>query len=618
MQSVPRALMVSVFLVSATAAPVAAGPSFQGLVIDQVAEAPGELYRFQHDYDSANYNGLAQTVTVGTDGLLAAVDLYLAREEWTTADLVFEIHMGEPSGWLLAISDPVPASAILESDTAGQWEHVTFPTPAVVRVGDVVAITVQIPDPLPMEGPAGPAWYWAWSDAGEPEADDYAGGAAWGGSASESDGSLTWGDPWLDGSDLAFRSWVLPRQLPPVETLTLTESTTLTADHYGNIVLAANDITLDCAGHAVLGPGDPVLSGGLNVADVDGVIIKRCVVSGFQDHGLWVGQSSRLRAVGNTFVGNGADGVHLESVTHGLLAGNTASGNFAGFLIAGSTATTLSDNRATANVEGIDVQGSQDVALTRNRVSDSAWAGLIVIDSTGTVGTSNVLVDNGGGLELHGSSGNLFVSNRISQTRDAPGIQLNEGSSANTFRNNTSVQNQCAGIAILGGSDDNRFIGNTANANGGNGFALYAADGNTLTGNTANGNGTAGGEGSGIDVADGSDDNTIADNMVNGNEDGIRVFSESNRNTVSGNTANSNHSYGIDLYWNASGNQVTRNTANHNMSFGLAAQWGAVGNSFTYNVALSTIDGSDIWAEEPGLNTWDQNTYKTYCTGEDC
>ena len=44
------------------------------------------------------------------------------------------------------------------------------------------------------------------------------------------------------------------------ETLTITSTTTLTEDHYGSVVIAADNITLDCAGHSVIGPGATTIS----------------------------------------------------------------------------------------------------------------------------------------------------------------------------------------------------------------------------------------------------------------------------------------------------------------------------------------------------------------------
>jgi hypothetical protein len=230
---------VIVSLLAGLASPAIAAADGTAPVIDQRAESPGELYRFQLDMGSVNYHGLAQTVTVGADGQLVAVDLFLAREQWTTYPLNVEIRGGTPAGRVLATSSPLGPETVPAvewpcgheywcSPAGGDWVHVTFPSPASVRVGQVVSITTAIPDPLPGGEPAGPAWYWAWSDAGSPSADDYPGGVAWG------RGWSSWGS-WWDGSDLAFRSWVVPGTPGPGDTtppvMSLPDNMTVTSPY---------------------------------------------------------------------------------------------------------------------------------------------------------------------------------------------------------------------------------------------------------------------------------------------------------------------------------------------------------------------------------------------------
>ena len=106
-------LLAAGLIASGSGVTTATGPAAARTVIDQRAGEPGEMHRFQHDYGSANYNGLAQTLTVGVRGRLVAVDVYLAREQWTKTALRFEIHRDRPDGDLLATSDPVKASDIL-------------------------------------------------------------------------------------------------------------------------------------------------------------------------------------------------------------------------------------------------------------------------------------------------------------------------------------------------------------------------------------------------------------------------------------------------------------------------------------------------------------------------
>jgi len=60
--------------------------------------------------------------------------------------------------------------------------------------------------------------------------------------------------------------------------LLITSSTTLTEDQYGPITIAASGVTLDCAGHRVVGPG----FAGIYLGPVSSVTVKNCQVSGFR------------------------------------------------------------------------------------------------------------------------------------------------------------------------------------------------------------------------------------------------------------------------------------------------------------------------------------------------
>jgi parallel beta-helix repeat protein len=71
-------------------------------------------------------------------------------------------------------------------------------------------------------------------------------------------------------------------------TLISTADTTLTADHVGNIVIGADNVTLNCAGHSVIGPG----SGFGIFATSSGVTVTNCVVRGFELGIFLVGSSN--------------------------------------------------------------------------------------------------------------------------------------------------------------------------------------------------------------------------------------------------------------------------------------------------------------------------------------
>ena len=79
----------------------------------------------------------------------------------------------------------------------------------------------------------------------------------------------------------------------------LTHSTTLQADYYGNIVIETDNVTLDCAGHTIHGPGDSQIPAGVLITGASGVTVKRCVVAGFTAAaGIWAADFERRHDLG--------------------------------------------------------------------------------------------------------------------------------------------------------------------------------------------------------------------------------------------------------------------------------------------------------------------------------
>src|SRR6266545_6449682 len=106
-----------------------------------------------------------------------------------------------------------------------------------------------------------------------------------------------------------------PEGVGGTETLVVTSDTTLLEDHQGSVEIQADNVSLDCAGHAISGPGTRTegLWGfiGISVNGWTGVTIRNCQVSGF-DHGILLislnGVSERNRVLGNTVSANRVDG----------------------------------------------------------------------------------------------------------------------------------------------------------------------------------------------------------------------------------------------------------------------------------------------------------------------
>ena len=96
-------------------------------------------------------------------------------------------------------------------------------------------------------------------------------------------------------------------------TLTITTDTTLTEDHFGNIVIAADGVTLDCAGFNVVGTGTGT---GISVSGRTGVTVKNGNVRGFTTFGF---------AVYNNGAGGG--GFSIQESSFNTFTENTATNN---------------------------------------------------------------------------------------------------------------------------------------------------------------------------------------------------------------------------------------------------------------------------------------------------
>src|SRR5262245_55002472 len=59
----------------------------------------------------------------------------------------------------------------------------------------------------------------------------------------------------------------------------IVDDTVLSADRVGGIIIAADDVVLDCAGHTIRGDGSIV---GVNVRFVSRAVVRNCLITGFE------------------------------------------------------------------------------------------------------------------------------------------------------------------------------------------------------------------------------------------------------------------------------------------------------------------------------------------------
>ncbi len=203
--------------------------------------------------------------------------------------------------------------------------------------------------------------------------------------------------------------------------ITITTSTTLTADVTQKIVIGADQITLDCSGHTINGvtaAGTRSPSTGITLRGRHEVTIKNCNVTNFYI-GFQLISSNGNTLSGNSATGNGY-GFLLSSSNNNALSGNTASGNgFDGFLLQSSNNDNLLGDTANGNLgSGFRLVASSNNNLQKNMANNNAVFGFALIFSS----NQNLIVGNaacGNGLFdafQAGSTDNKFSKNKFCVT----------------------------------------------------------------------------------------------------------------------------------------------------------------------------------------------------------
>src|SRR3954463_424413 len=215
-------------------------------------------------------------------------------------------------------------------------------------------------------------------------------------------------------------------------------NTTLTEDHVGSILISADNVTLDCAGHSVIAPASGA-DYGITIAEQSGVTVENCAVSGFR-----------------------RDGIVLLGASHNLLTGNSANGN--------------------------------------GRDGDLEASGFLVDSISSSPANGNIFRSNrangnqGGGFLVHGH-GSLVTGTVFDQNVADENLWFGFAgwrASGNTWTHNAANGGAHWGFALLEQSTDNILSGNVATRNTVDGFLLQGASANQLSANTANANGVNG------------------------------------------------------------------------------------------------------------------------------
>ncbi|MHA2332374.1 MAG: NosD domain-containing protein [Candidatus Hodarchaeales archaeon] len=269
--------------------------------------------------------------------------------------------------------------------------------------------------------------------------------------------------------------------------------------------------------------------------------------------GISIGNTSSHFIISNVTVSNYAIGFYLNNVTNGLLTGNDATNNEAGFWIEDCWFITCDENNATnSESSGFEVYTSNYCSFTGNNATGNTRSGIYVENSIGTTVELNNLSFNG----EYGISTTSFA---------APGIYID-----NDIISNNIISNSIHGIYLW------KTINNTVKSN-----AVYE---NTLDGINLD-------ESYGCKVFE----NDIHDNVANG----IKL-SGSNSTTGYDNLIQDNLQYGISADSTSYLNSFYRNGLYRNNGGGIQGYDDGTGNTW-YD---TTTSEGNLWYDWSGIGTY--------------
>jgi parallel beta-helix repeat protein len=249
---------------------------------------------------------------------------------------------------------------------------------------------------------------------------------------------------------------------------TITRDTTLdrdlTACRGAGIVIGADGVTLDLAGHTVASGGSGRGTLGIdNSAGHDAVTVKGGTVTGFEE-GVLVDGGSGNRVLNVVSVKNRHAGILFARAAGGVISSNTVTGNIA----------------------GITVQfNSHDVQVTDNVVSDTTYAAVSLFSSSAVTVAGNTV--NGSkkdaGIGLYAASSENVVEDNLVTGGSWVNV-LVEAGNGNVARRNTMRSARGDGLIVAPEATGTLVEQNVAENNRASGFSVEAP-GTKVTANVA-------------------------------------------------------------------------------------------------------------------------------------
>jgi parallel beta-helix repeat protein len=252
--------------------------------------------------------------------------------------------------------------------------------------------------------------------------------------------------------------------------MSITTDTTLSEDHDGMITIDADNVTLDCAGFAVTGPGvDAAVDAGINITDRTNVTVTNCTATQSKD-GFAIRNSTAIDINNNVAVLNRGDGFRVSDGSSGVaLTENLARLNQAsGFLITDALDITIVGNDASDNSKaGFALKTTSDSDIVNNTAANNKDFSYSLADSHNNTLENNTGANGRFGIDLAESDGNTVRSNRV--TGAGRGFAVFD-STSNLFAENISSDNGSEGFSMFTGAEGNTLSENQAHRNGNVGF----------------------------------------------------------------------------------------------------------------------------------------------------
>ena len=202
---------------------------------------------------------------------------------------------------------------------------------------------------------------------------------------------------------------------------------------------------------------------GIYLRESDDAVVERTTVVGIPGRdpgengsGIHVWNSQRFRLDGN-YISGTRDGFYIQSSSHGVVRGNTATDLRYGLHYMFSDDNVFEDNVFENGAAGAALMYSNRMTFRRNRfVRNRGFAsvGLLLKACDDVVAEDNLIADNARGIFLEGSYRNAFRRNVIAMSDTA--LVIYDSSGANVFEGNSFIGNLTP-LSLSGKRTDTRF-----------------------------------------------------------------------------------------------------------------------------------------------------------------